>query len=263
MSTDAENTTKNFWQSFLEGEQPKSAADQQAELYIDGFMSLGHEEEEEEEDEPETDRSLQMESVPVLQHVQQQQQVLRESAHMKDFMERDRIHPTPRKSPSEMNLEESLRQKPVPERFSLDDFMSQDSSAFPMHRRSIDSDGDGDFGSNDHEIMETPSRTGSSQSNNDMVDNQKSLYVSSVRTPSATATTAAAEDSGNNSPGKEFLEKLIQFEEKNKADGGGDSYDLLGDSPPYATSSGPYCTLYSTFVSSSPPTTSSSLHSHY
>ena len=234
MSTDDDqNATKTFWQSFLEGQdqQPKSAADQQAELYIDGFMSLGHEEEEDDEEEQDMGRSSHMESVPVLQHVQQQQQVLRESANMKDFLERDRIHPTPRKSLTEMNFEESLRQNSVPERFALNDFMSEDSSAYPIHRRSTDTnsnDGDG-FGSNDHEAIETPSRTGSSQSNNDMADHQKPLYNSVVRV------STTADNSGNSSPGKEFLEKLIQFEEKNKADGGGDSFDLLGD-PPCPTS---------------------------
>ena len=221
---DDQNATKTFWQSFLEGQdqQPKSTADQQAELYIDGFMSLGHDS----EDEHEMDRSPPMESVPVLQHVQQQQQVLRESANMKDFLERDRIHPTPRKSPFEMNFAENSRQKPVPDRFALNDFMSEDSSAYPTHRRSIDTnsnDGDG-FDSNDHEVLETPSRIASRQSNNDLAgdDQPLPLYSSVVRASSAA-------DSGSSSPGKEFLEKLIQFEEKNKAEGGGDSYDLLGD----------------------------------
>ena len=227
MSADNDqNATTTFWQSFLTQDQStKSAADQQAELYIDGFMSLGHEEEDEEEED--MDRSLHVENVPVLHHVQQQQQVLRQSLNMKDFLERDRIHPTPRKSHSDMELEENLRQKPVPERFALNDFMSEDSSAYPIHRRSIDTnsnDGDG-FDSNDHqEMIETPSRSGSSRSNNDMMENQQPLYHSVVRA-SLTA------DSGNNSPGKEFLEKLIQFEEKNKADGGGDSFDLLGTLP--------------------------------
>lgn len=234
MSADNDqNATTTFWQSFLtQDHTTKSAADQQAELYIDGFMSLGHEEEDDEE-EQNLDRSSHVEeNVPVLHHVQQQQQVLRQSINMKDFLERDRIHPTPRKSLSDMELEENLRQKPVPERFALNDFMSEDSSAYPIHRRSIDTnsnDGDGDgFGSNDQEMIETPSRTGSSQSNNDnmMMDNQKPLYHSVVR---ASSTTSA--DGGNNSPGKEFLEKLIQFEEKNKADGGMDSFDLLGNQP--------------------------------
>ena len=229
-----ESPTKQFWESFLISDRNATQDDgeDQAESYINGFMTMGTASTESDMVVMQSDNTPEPQpiggsSVPTLPSSRNAAEddiaevlgAMRESRRSGEFLESERLQPSPRKSFEKTAGMIALMMSPLkrasPDRFDLNDFHSEDTSVITNRNRRSTIDTNDGFGSGElEEESILRSAVESLKRNSSVADSSKRFQEAEQLRSSL----KVLDDSPQQKEARQFMEKLKEFEVKNEVE---------------------------------------------